>query len=81
MISFQLDVATTNECLEAGLYLQSDNKRSKDCTHLQKDHYYISSSKNLFLNYYSKNSAVTKNGSTGFWIIYEGICCITTIEI
>ena len=61
----------TNECLESGLYLQSDNKRSKDCTHLLKNHYYISSSKNLFLNYYSRNTALNKSGLTAFWIIYE----------
>lgn len=61
----------TNECLESGLYLQSDNKRSKDCTHLLKDHYYISSSRNLYLNYYSKNAPSAKSGLTGFWIIYE----------
>lgn len=55
-------------CTETGLYLQSDRKRSKECTFLQQGHYYISSSKNLYLNFYSKRPIVRG----GFWIIYEG---------
>jgi hypothetical protein len=62
-----------SECLEAGLFLQSDHKRSKDCTHLVKDHYYISSSQQLYLNYYSRKAASQVNSlPNGFWIIYEG---------
>ncbi len=65
--------AEKNECTEAGLFLQSDHKRSKDCTRLLKDHYYISSSQHLYLNYFSKKAVSQANSLTnGFWIIYEG---------
>ena len=67
MISFQLET-NNNECLQAGLYLQSETnlKPSNNCTHLVKDHYYISSSQILYLNFLSKYS-----NANGFWIIYE----------
>lgn len=68
VISFQL-FPFDPTCSQAGLYLQSDRKRSKECTFLQQGHYYISSSRNLYLNFYSKN-AIARGG---FWIIYEGI--------
>lgn len=67
VISFQL-FPYDPLCTETGLYLQSDRKRSKECTFLQQGHYYISSSKNLYLNFYSKRPIVRG----GFWIIYEG---------
>jgi hypothetical protein len=67
VISFQLET-NNNECLQAGLYLQSETnlKPSNNCTHLVKDHYYISSSQILYLNFLSKYS-----NANGFWIIYE----------
>lgn len=68
VISFQL-FPFDPQCTETGLYLQSDRRRSKECTFLQQGHYYISSSKNLYLNFYSKRPLVRG----GFWIIYEGI--------
>jgi hypothetical protein len=64
IINFNLN---DNNCNQSGLYLQSEQKRSKDCTYLQKRHYYISSSNILYLNFNSKK--VTE----GFWIIYEGL--------
>lgn len=67
VITFQL-FPYDPTCSEAGLYLQSDRKRSKECTLLQQGHYYISSSSNLFMNFYSKSPIVRG----GFWIIYEG---------
>ena len=67
VISFQLFPLDLN-CTDAGLYLQSDRLRNKECTILHQDHYYISSNRNLYLNFYSKRSSL--NG--GFWIIYEG---------
>lgn len=68
VISFQL-FPYDPQCTETGLYLQSDRKRSKDCTFLQQGHYYISSSKNLYLNFYSRRPIFRG----GFWIIYEGL--------
>lgn len=67
VISFQL-FPRDPTCSEAGLYLQSERNRSKECTFLQQGHYYISSNKILYLNFYSKKP--TTRG--GFWIIYEG---------
>ena len=67
VISFQL-FPRDPTCSEAGLYLQSERNRSKECTFLQQGHYYISSNKILYLNFYSKRP--TTRG--GFWIIYEG---------
>ena len=67
VISFQL-FPFDPTCSDAGLYLQSDRRRSKECTFLQQGHYYISSSKNLYLNFYSQKPVVRG----GFWIIYEG---------
>lgn len=66
VISFQL-YPYDPTCLETGLYLQSERNRSKDCTFLQHGHYYISSSKHLYLNFYSRKPAIR----AGFWIIYE----------
>ena len=66
VISFQL-YPYDPTCSETGLYLQSERNRSKDCTFLQHGHYYISSSKNLYLNFYSRKPAIR----AGFWIIYE----------
>lgn len=68
VISFQL-FPYDPTCSEAGLYLQSDHKRSKECTFLQQGHYYISSTRHLYLNFYSKKTF--ERG--GFWIIYEGL--------
>lgn len=66
VISFQL-FPYDPTCSETGLYLQSERNRSKDCTFLQQGHYYISSSKQLYLNFYSRKPAIR----AGFWIIYE----------
>ncbi|RNA41265.1 hypothetical protein BpHYR1_001690 [Brachionus plicatilis] len=66
VISFQL-FPYDPTCSETGLYLQSERNRSKDCTFLQQGHYYISSSKNLYLNFYSRKPTIR----AGFWIIYE----------
>ena len=54
-------------CSQSGFYLQSERKRSKECTFLRKGHYYISSNKDLFINYDSRQ--VGQNNA--FWIIYE----------
>lgn len=54
-------------CTESGFYLQSEKKRSKECTILRRGHYYISSSKQLYLNFNAKQASV----NSGFWIIYE----------
>jgi hypothetical protein len=74
VISFDIPAYDKN-CTHSGLYLQSDRKRNKECTHLHQQHYYISSSKILYLNYYSKSMQSDKNnekrGSSDFWIIYE----------
>ena len=67
VITFQL-FPFDPTCSEAGLYLQSDRKKNKECTLLQQGHYYISSSSNLFLNFYSKSPTVRG----GFWLIFEG---------
>ena len=66
VISFHLAKGGLN-CSNGGLYLQSDRKRSTDCTSLQQSHYYISSSHNLFINYFIREAKPYQE----FWIIYE----------
>ena len=71
VISFQFE--HDQSCTRSGLYLQSNQSRSLECTQLQKGHYYISSSQDLFVNFYTKREnrigRAPKPGS--FWIVYE----------
>ena len=66
MITFDIVPLGLN-CTESGFYLQSEKKRSKECTNLRRGHYYISSSKQLYINFNSKQASA----NSAFWIIYE----------
>jgi len=73
IISYEFN--TDPMCRTGGLFLQASRNRSDECTQLQKGHYYISSTKELFINFYVK--AEVGRGSDdlrpgSFWIVYEG---------
>jgi len=73
IISFEF--GSDQACKTSGLFLQSTHNRSDECTQLQKGHYYISSSQDLFVNFYVKPEiarGVNEPQSGSFWIVYEG---------
>lgn len=73
VISFDFGVDTN--CSQSGLYLQSSKNRSLECTQLQKGHYYISSTQDLYVNFYRKENVDLANFLSNlgsFWIVYEG---------